>query len=75
MKKAYSKPIITFESFTLSTNIAAGCEFRVNSGDLLFPGVGFVFVQNCDYPVGTDDGQYNGICYHVPIDTANVFAS
>ena len=75
MKKAYSKPIITFESFTLSTNIAAGCEYRTTSEALLFPGVGYVFVSGCDYPVGTDDGQYNGICYHVPIEAANVFAS
>ena len=26
MKKAYSKPDIVFEDFSLSTNIAAGCE-------------------------------------------------
>ena len=28
MKKLYSKPEIIFESFTLSTNIAANCELK-----------------------------------------------
>ena len=31
MRKAYSKPQIMFEDFTLSTNIAAGCEVKTNT--------------------------------------------
>ena len=75
MKKAYSKPMITFESFTLSTNIAAGCEYGPYDDELYYPGVGYVFLESCGYPVAVDDGSYNGICYHVPTDTRNVFAS
>lgn len=84
MKKAYSKPMITFESFTLSTNIAAGCEVKTS---LLGKGacgystkLGVVFtslVDDCRITEGVDttNESYNDICYHVPSETYNLFNS
>ena len=53
MKKAYSKPDIVFEDFSLSTNIAAGCEERPDAfaGSTVQPcgvkwGKGFIFTQS-----------------------------
>ena len=84
MKKPYSKPQIIFESFTLSTNLAADCELRTN---LPSPNV-------CAYNAGSErnptyifttegmgcvylypDGVYNGYCYHNPTDSNNLFNS
>lgn len=75
MKKTYEKPMILFEDFSLSTNIAGDCEKRINSP----------VVDSCAYSVKvgvktfyffTDainacttkdaDGEYDGFCYHVP---------
>lgn len=74
MKKVYSKPVIIFESFSLSQNVAAGCEIT-NPKDpaLLFNGMGpngtdgYAFTESCDVDmsVGGGDGECNGICYHV----------
>ena len=83
MKKEYTKPQIMFEDFTLSTNIAAGCEHQnvlptngtqgcgMAYGNLVI----FVDTNACDLSVGRDDGEYGGICYHVPADQGNVFTS
>ena len=76
MKKKYVKPQIIIENFSLSTTIAGDCEIRTNTPhsetcalnwEDEFLGEIVVFtnlVQAC----GTkeDDGEYNGICYHVP---------
>ena len=88
MRKAYSKPEIVFEDFTLSTGIAAGCEIVTNQE-----------MYKCTYQVGRGsntknvftsdfcewsegviyeaDGtpSYNGVCYHVPIESNNLFTS
>ena len=69
MKKVYSKPEIYFESFSLSQNIAAGCEVKPGDPELEFNGLGFAFTDeaNCSYKVPDQlggDGEYNGICYH-----------
>lgn len=76
MRKAYSKPEILFESFTLSTNIAGSCktDTYLPSNDqcgLDFSGL-IVFMEGMggctDIQVGNEggDGEFNGICYHVP---------
>lgn len=84
MKKVYTKPEIMFESFTLSTNIAAGCQFIVNNASQGVCG----YLPDRD-PTGKNiftseitgcqrtevDGGYNGICYHVPTDTTDLFNS
>ena len=79
MKKTYTRPVVSFESFELSTSIATGCEYKSNhqQGTCGYnvPNVGNVFIsteQGCDYT--SSDGDY-GICYHVPVDTSNLFTS
>ena len=83
MKKAYLKPEIIFEDFTLNENIAGNnCEVRINNQTLNvcgFPhGTGgeTLFVDEldaCSFKV--DDDINNGFCYHIPMDTANLFNS
>lgn len=77
MKKAYSKPEIVFENFSLSTNIAGDCEWKTNTWSsnmcgLESTGIGTVFMDymtRCDFKadmIGEDDAAYGNICYHVP---------
>ncbi len=84
--KAYSKPDIVFEDFSLSTNIAAGCEclshatenvcaveIPAGSGTLI---VFTTDVAGCAYtPPDGSDVWGDGICYHIPSADNNVFAS
>ena len=83
MKKVYSKPEIMFEDFTLCTNIAAGCEAKTNMPSNI-EGCGYtpegvtyaIFLEGmngCDRKYA--DGAYNGICYHVPLESNTVFNS
>ena len=83
MKKTYNKPVIVFESFTMSTNIASGCENPTNLPSqndcgIELEGVGMVFatgMTGCsDFPISKDD-SFNGICYHVPTEGNNLFTS
>lgn len=79
MRKAYVKPEIMFESFTLSTNIAAGCEYKNGQHARGYCGYvtkhGVVFtddVQACAYKqVDNNDA----LCYHVPNENNNIFNS
>ena len=83
MKKTYNKPDIIFEDFSLSTNIAAGCEeypfnntdqcgVYISKGKILF-GDGFV---NCNKSLfEIENPKYNDLCYHNPTETYNVFNS
>lgn len=82
MKKTYIKPEVVFESFSLSHNIAAGCEIIVGtpsegSCDYEYEGGGgqsiFVTTGICDIPV--NDDVSNGFCYHVPVEGNNLFNS
>lgn len=76
MRKAYSKPEILFESFTLNTNIAGDCETKTNLASNSQCGMDFsgivVFMENMGGCTGIKveseggDGEFNGICYHVP---------
>ena len=80
MKKIYSKPEIMFEDFALSESIAGDCETKINNqtrgscayilrtGEHVFTGISACTTDE-------QDGDYNGICYHVPIDTRNLFNS
>ena len=79
MRKAYVKPEIMFESFTLSTNIAAGCEYKNGLHARGYCGYetrnGVVFtedVQGCKY---TQPDTNDTLCYHVPNDSYNIFNS
>ena len=81
MKKTYEKPEVYFESFELSTSIAASCANPIHNMardicGLEIPDVGAIFlngIQGCkDYKV--NDGAYN-FCYHNPTDQTNLFNS
>lgn len=84
MKKTYTKPEISFESFLMSTSIAGDCEqpFVVNmptEGSCAIEGTGGMNLFNADMvnicnttPPG---GLYNGLCYHNPTDANNLFNS
>lgn len=80
MKREYTKPIVVFEDFSMSKNIAAGCEldtpmpsYEQACGYPTKSGIVFVEGTQCDtYP---QDGLHNGFCYHVPSDNNNLFNS
>lgn len=82
MKKKYIKPEIMFENFSLSTTVAGDCYHDTSlqtegtcgldfGGDIVF----LVDVTGCKDQYETDDGSYNGICYHNPTETSNLFNS
>ena len=82
MKKEYCKPDVFFEDFTMSANIAAGCEekpfgytdmcgVKWSKGTILFDDS----FENCTKKIIAGDSAYNGLCYHNPSDTYNVFYS
>ena len=78
MKKTYSKPMIEFESFVMSTNIASNCEVQLGSDELYFEGMGYLFTERdgCSYPPTLGgDGPHNMICYDVPDEFHNLFNS
>jgi hypothetical protein len=84
MKKTYKKPEIIFEDFSLSTSIAAGCEkksgFSMDVCAYYDPMLGFdVFISGVATCVMTPPDAagdvYNGLCYHVPSESNNVFQS
>lgn len=85
MKKVYSKPEIMFEDFSLNNAIAAGCEATTNLPSSNQCGIDFsgvvVFIQEMtgctDIKVDNvgGDGEYNGLCYHVPTGNNNLFTS
>lgn len=86
MKKCYEAPVIHFEDFSLNMSIAGNCEAitsnpnQAQSCAYIYEdergGSQKVFLENitgCDYkPQG---GNYNGLCYHVPTESNNVFNS
>lgn len=83
MKKAYLKPEIVFEDFSLTESIAANCEIIIpapisgtcgyayegGGGETMF----VMDVSGCNLKV--DDDEANGFCYHVPIEGNNLFNS
>lgn len=82
MKKTYQKPEIIFEDFSLSTNIAAGCEKQTNMPSVnqcgIYFGGYYVFAEGmtgCEtWPITLDE-DYNGLCYHTPTEGNNLFTS
>lgn len=85
MKRTYSKPEIAFESFNLSANIAANCEIIIptpysgtcgyayegGNGTTMFTSEAGTAVCN----IAINDDESNGFCYHVPIESNNLFNS
>ena len=82
MKKVYSKPEILFEDFTVTANIAVGCEAITNSQvNVCFkaklPMEGFGFIELFQEEHGcqvTPAGINDSLCYHTP-DGFNTFNS
>lgn len=83
VNKTYSKPDIAFESFALATSIA-NCEVKTDTkggGECGYPmaGLGVIFIVGmnlCDVPITDEQSlQYNGFCYHVPMENRNLFNS
>ena len=83
MKKTYTKPEISFESFLMSTNIAGDCNVKTDTKGnmdcgLYFTGFGMVFMTGINGCTGLEvevDGSFNGICYHVPTEKTDLFNS
>lgn len=80
MKKAYTKPEIIFDDFSLATTIAATCgkehTMSLQTCRVNVPGVGFVFMDPITSGCTTkiEDGDY-GICYDVPTADTKLFSS
>lgn len=83
MKREYSKPDVFFDNFSLCTSIAGNCEVKT---DLKSQGECYVQfgalkvftdrVVGCSkYGIVIENGQFNGLCYHVPTENANLFMS
>lgn len=79
MKKAYTKPEIIFDDFSLATTIAAGCEnlAHLPTKDVCYVQFGTMklflsSVSACGDHV--NDGDH-GYCYHNPSDLTNLFNS
>lgn len=83
MKKVYEKPQFVFESFEMSTNIAAGCAYT--NGTFAKDACGYpvsdrhgdiiLFLDSLICETTTDDGANNGMCYHVPTEGNSIFNS
>lgn len=80
MKKRYEKPKIVYESFELSSGIAAGCELLSTPlaayvCPVTDPEMGAtIFASDaiCDFSA---PGDFDQICYDVPLENHNVFSS
>lgn len=79
MKKAYSKPDVLFDSFSMVESIAS-CDIQSNfqkgtCGVVMTEAITLFSegVQACNWYF--EDQQYDGLCYHVPHESYNVFSS
>ena len=78
--KSYVPPMLSFESFALTSNTANACGQATHTPTnrtcgVTIPGVGTVFlsgIQGCEYTEA--DGEYS-VCYHNPDDTQRLFNS
>ena len=82
MKKTYTKPEISFESFLMSSNIAANCEEKTSlpsQGMCGFPIDRTQYILFSSSATGCNltkvPSQYDGLCYHVPSEDYNLFNS
>ena len=81
MKKEYSKPNVIFEDFSLSTSVSLNCEVDVNfargsCGRIsVSPGVYIFTADMTGCTTGYKREEHNGVCYHNPTETNNMFNS
>lgn len=79
MKKLYTKPMITFETLSLSSNISSGCAMNgTNSAEYICP----VLNEETGWTIFSDNsvcmmvpGPNDTVCYHVPFANINIFDS
>lgn len=69
MKKAYEKPVISLESFQLSSNIAGECSETMSADQAEELKLIGGFADDCLPPNGFHVG-----CYHVPTDSATLMS-
>lgn len=79
MKRIYTKPDVIFESFSMTQSIAScnveanfqkgQCGVRMTENVILFNDQVF----DCTFQM--QDGEYDGLCYHVPFENYIVFGS
>ena len=81
-KKPYQKPEIVFEDFSLTTNIAAGCEKKIDSPSQMQCGLNvdgmmlfLTGVTGCEFTDQGNGTDNDGYCYHTPTDENNIFNS
>ncbi len=82
MKKSYTKPEITFDSFGVSANFAASVGSCAHAADLSLEASCGVYIAGrllftseitgCKYI--SNDGEF-GACYYIPSGDSNVFIS
>ncbi len=79
MKKSYIKPAITFESLTVSANIASGCALIATNSPQF---VCAVMDEEAGWTLFADyvmcmmvPGPGDQVCYDVPLAGSNVFSS
>ena len=86
MKKVYVKPMIYYESFASSTNLAAGCEKIVGTPSMYLCGITtsdpdtVYFAYPVDGSLCNEEGRgdmmtYDNFCYQNPSDGNNLFNS
>lgn len=80
MKKTYQKPVVMFESFQMTSNIAGTCvRYEGNQADGKSCGIydnGWtIFLTGVDNGVCALGPDPEKFCYHAPTDDTSVFAS
>lgn len=82
MKKKYTKPQIIIENFTMSTNIAGDCTFIIDNQSYqtcayIDRSGNFIFTSDLDGVCTRveSDGCNDTVCYHVPLETNDLFNS
>ncbi|MGN1349195.1 MAG: hypothetical protein ACI4VI_09650 [Acutalibacteraceae bacterium] len=80
MKKLYQSPQILFESFELSSSVAAGCGAIAKPNAAYMcpvkdPEIGLtIFTKETDCQL-TSPGYYDRVCYNIPLENNSVFTS
>lgn len=83
MKREYRKPMVVFENFAMSTNIAGTCEVKTWTPAQMtcpytpprFPDLSIFIDSSNGCTTAEADGEYDGICYFVPSESNTLFNS
>ena len=79
--KSYVTPMLSFESFELSSNVGSSCEYKTNHAlnSCTYSLVGgrnvFVSAATSCHDITALGGEYGTVCYQVPNDQSNLFTS